>query len=377
MELKIINNLRNAFNGNNITESILLSHPYFQYLLNDLKIRYKIDSKRGLILLKYSINSPKNIREVMESRGLILDFKNRFKIAHMGFLRFFNIEETENTSLKIIKNIVNNGRWFEKLDGSCIGIWFKNNQWNISTMGTIDGKAQMNLSINSINFKDFIFKHFGKKIKTLNTNYDYTFEITSQENKIVIDYDKPELKILTIRNNNIELSYDDLHRESIRCGFELPKEFKFNSFDEVTNFIHSKEDFEGLVFVSNNYIDGMNKWRVKYKTPWYYSKHREKNKSKYEIFYDLLMNNKTSDNVPEEYINFLKKVDIIKSVDSFYNEIYTNNKKDFAMKAKQHPFSSYLFYKYNKNKNITFLEWISMNKKKYGIKHTMKSILLS
>lgn len=330
----------------------LTNEPY------SLKIDEKTINGVDYILFKYDqINSDFNNDIVKECRGIIFR-KNDWKVVCFPFKKFFNYGEFYADSIDFSTAKVQ-----EKVDGSIIKLWNDNNNWIISTNGKIDasdatnqiGKTFKNLFIESLKnhldndekkYNDF-FNLINESLKN-GKNYTYMFEMVHPFNKIVIPYSKPDVRHIGTRDND---TYEELN---INIGIEKPKEYIFNSFDDVLNMSKSLPyDEEGYVVVDANWN------RVKVKSPAYLAVHHLKNNGiiSAKRVIEIVLKNEQSEVLalfPEytEYFNNIIdifnefKLNIINEINRIKNmKFYT--KKDFAMVVTKIKLSDFFFKVYD------------------------------
>lgn len=257
MELKIVNFIKSHSNW----EELLTSSPY--------NLSIKRDGK--LILFKYNqIDSDFNEEICCEARGLILE-EGTWKVVRMAFKKFFNIGESYAAKIDWDTAVAT-----EKIDGSIISVFFYDNKWRIATNSTIDAfKAELN-GVGP-------YKTFGElfesvlplyNFKSLSGNYCYTFELVSPYNKVVIDYPKTKVYLLSIRNllTFEEVPEMDMMDFSAHMNVDRPQGYNLNNEDDYRQLVASMpEGHEGIV------VRDENGERVKIKTLLYFEMHKAKN----------------------------------------------------------------------------------------------------
>ena len=197
---------------------------------------------------------------VQEARGLILD-KNADVVAY-PFKKFFNSEEPLAAEIDW-----NSAFSTFKIDGSLIIVFYYHG-WQVATSsGRNASEAPLGNSFTFHNFREL----FGAAATNSNFDFDrldprytYCFELVSKYNKVVINYDMPELYHIFSRNNLT------LEEELIDIGVRKPKRFDFNSKRDYQELIRRMEDddsVEGIV-VQDKYFN-----RVKMKTQSYVRRH--------------------------------------------------------------------------------------------------------
>ena len=175
----------------------------FQKLTEVYGIRVKDYPEHELVVLNYDqINSPKMEPVVQECRGLILDYA--LNVVCRPFDRFFNYGEAETDKTDLTEYT-----YFPKLDGSLIKVYYWNNSWRIATRGTAFAESDVGgwgitfeqLALKAADCKDI--EEFNARCccAMFNTNETYLFELTALENRVVTQYNTPQLTLLSIRNN--------------------------------------------------------------------------------------------------------------------------------------------------------------------------------
>lgn len=209
---------------------------------------------------------------VQEARGIVVDMTNG-DVVCWPFRKFGNWQESYSDKIDW-----GSARILEKVDGSITKLWFdkKQNDWVWSTNGTIFAenapvstslsKSFLTLIQNTINYKDIPFDD-------LNKNNTYIFELTSKDNKVVINYDLSELYYLGTRSNINGKEFDE--SDELFKNFRKPKSYfiKNTSLESVVNLSKTLNQDgnctnEGFVVVDKNFN------RVKVKTEEYLYLHK-------------------------------------------------------------------------------------------------------
>lgn len=144
-----------------------------------------------LMLSKYNLQcggcEMKN-RSVQESRGIIcrLLSSNIWKVEAHAISKFFNKSET---SLVAVPPEDAEITVYEKADGSLINLWWdaRRGNWRFSTSGRLTPAADIQKLLDEIDFP----------FEVLQRDCNYIFELVSKENKIVVNYDRTELRAIT------------------------------------------------------------------------------------------------------------------------------------------------------------------------------------
>ena len=182
--------------------------------LADLGIRVSTDERfPGLFNLKYgSVGVEKANPIVRACRGAVVQKDDDgFSLVAYAFDRFFNLGEAE-------ADVINwsSANVYEKYDGSLIKLFWNGVQWVVSTSGSVGGAG--NVGDSGKSFEELFwdtFRFMRYNAFDLNPDYCYVFELCAPENRIVVKYDEPMLRLLAVRNranNFVELPLGDFSR---------------------------------------------------------------------------------------------------------------------------------------------------------------------
>lgn len=252
------------------------SHSDWKELLQDKPYRLIIKEDEdfpNVYLFKYNIIlSDMNQKISQEARGIILevtensDGSRSTKLLAHSFDKFFNYTEPQG------QLVLENFNWDdysfqEKRDGSLLRLWFYNGKWNVSTSGTIDAhKANMDsVSTSYSSFGDMfdeIFSSYEEDVSVLDEGITYSFEMTSPNNKIVVDYTFDELTLIGMRVNKLNMEIDPVEHNPFK-GIVTAVHYNFSNLDRALGVINTMGNFEGLVLTDSNFN------RVKIKTDEY------------------------------------------------------------------------------------------------------------
>ena len=238
---------------------------YWEQNLQEKPYCLTIKRKDGFISFNYSqIDSDFYNPLVKECRGIILE-EETLKPVCYGFKKFGNYGEG------YVDNINwNTARVQEKIDGSIIKLWNYNDNWNVSTNGTIDAKEAGFVDISDYNSYYDLFmqavNNVGLDFDTLNKDNTYMFELISPFNRVVVPHQNINIVHIGTRNN------ETLQEININIGVNKPREYSFKSIEECIR-IASELPFteEGYVVVDDNWN------RVKVKSPAYVAVHHLRN----------------------------------------------------------------------------------------------------
>lgn len=255
--MKLIKYLRDNFSSG-ISES-LVSH-----FMEEFGVKVKV--KDNLALFKYDQLAVKWTNPIaFECRGTIMAFENNdWEIVSRPFDKFFNMHEFYCTFDE--NNFKNNRREYdivEKLDGSCIQMYYWKNEWHVTTLGTLDTTP---INAGDITFKELFLNLFSLSrmdmTDYLHIDYTYMFELCSWKNRIVTRYKQDKVVLLGARNKHTGtyLSMDYMKQVYKSRGFYFPHSADVNSIDDIAKFVEKKESYndidceypEGFVIYHNN-----------------------------------------------------------------------------------------------------------------------------
>ena len=249
------------------------SHNDWEELLSHDPYNLKISRDDGYIMFKYDqIASDFSYEVVREARGIIFYEQTWDCVCH-PFNKFGNYGESYCPNIDW-----NTASVQEKVDGSFIKVWYHNNEWHVSTNGTIDAfKANLNDNLKFKTFGDLFSAAINHYFQYENWNEavdptcTYMFELVSPFNRVVIPYEKIDCYFLGWRDNRTdkELNPKDCFLSDY---FPIPKRYKLNTLTDVLNAANALPwDKEGYV-VCDEYFN-----RVKIKSPQYVMAHYMRN----------------------------------------------------------------------------------------------------
>ena len=253
-------------------QEFIKAHDNWRDLLSAEPYNLKISEDDGFVLFKYNQIASDFSQEICkEARGLILDSQDNFRVVRYAFKKFFNIDEGFAAHIDWDTAVAT-----EKIDGSIMSVWYARGKWRLSTNGTIDAfKAEL-AGVGP-------YKTFGELFESVlplsnfascKHNFCFTFELVSPYNKVVIDYPKTKVYILSIRNLNTFKEVDDLDMRDFSnyMAVERPQVYNLNNEADYRKLVEQMpEGHEGIVVrdAAGN--------RVKIKTLLYFEMHKAKN----------------------------------------------------------------------------------------------------
>lgn len=216
------------------------------------------DSFINPIVHKPEINSK-------ELRGITYIFdKGKVVKRYLALQKFWNLNQVEESMYSNLKDY----ELFEvedKVDGSlCSFVKLPDGKVVSKTQNSFDNEQTE--MINKIYSKNKDLQNFIEWCEKL--NYSAIFEYVAFSNKIVLNYDEPEVILLKVRNNKT----GEIITNFNSMGLKVSKKESFSNIDEIINLVEKTENKEGWVVTlkspDNEYI------MVKIKTEWYCERHR-------------------------------------------------------------------------------------------------------
>ncbi len=336
--------------------------------LADLGIRVSTDARfPGLFNLKYgSIGVEKADPIVRACRGAVVeevlndgDHSPYFRLVAYAFDRFFNLGEAEADEIDWSSANV-----YEKYDGSLIKLFWNGVQWVVSTSGSVGGAS--NVGDSGKSFEELFwdtFRYMRYNAFELNPDYCYVFELCAPENRIVVKYDEPMLRLLAVRdraNDFVELPLGDFSRV-----FWVAETFDYGSLQLLQAVNARGADHEGFIV-----CDAYGR-RIKVKSDVYVQLHRIRGNGE-PNFSELFLN----DDLDEFLLHFpdyREKFDALRqnldfigwAVENFVREYSQYSQKEFAgIVLENHPQVSGAMFGIRSGKFANFAEYVAQMKPK-------------
>lgn len=162
------------------------------------KYHIRVKEYPDAYVLNYGGKTPKN-NITNECRGLILGRDGR--VISRSFDRFFDYEEAAG-----LPDAWETYQVFTKLDGSIIKIFNHNQLWYISTRHTMYAEGNVNdqmtfkeLCLRTLDMNNSTFQMTCNKF--LNPKCTYICELVAPENRVVVNYDRQKIYLLSVREN--------------------------------------------------------------------------------------------------------------------------------------------------------------------------------
>jgi hypothetical protein len=173
----------------------------FAHFRDDLHLMVKEATDGRRVLFKYDmLDSPLGNPLCQEARGLILDRGDNWKVISWPFKKFFNLGEGHAAPIDLAT-----ARVLEKVDGTCITLYYWEGKWRLQTLGMIDGDGAVNNVFPPTTFAELFYRVLGLcpdcgLSAVLNPKLSYTFELATPYNRIVTRYEKERVVLLSIRD---------------------------------------------------------------------------------------------------------------------------------------------------------------------------------
>jgi hypothetical protein len=348
MELR--NNLINWLNQNGLEP------------LKEMDIRVSTDERfPGLYNLKYgSIMADKADPIVCACRGAVVsEWRGKFRLVAYAFDRFFNAGESQAAEIDWSSANV-----YEKYDGSLIKLFFWDGMWVVSTSGSVGGAGNVGSSGKS--FEELFWETFDYceyRKSDLDSDNCYVFELCAPENRIVVNYSEPQLRLLAVRNrrdNFAELPLCDFAE-----SFDVAESFEFGADELVARVNERGVEHEGFIVCDSNGN------RIKVKSDVYVQLHRVRGNGEPD-FSELFLN----DDLDEFLLHFPEYSDKFNAlrerlseigffVEGFVNLYSGYSQKEFAgIVLENHPNVSGAMFGIRAGKFANFAEYVAQIKPK-------------
>lgn len=220
--------------------------------LERFHIKVSAHSDQPWYILNYDQvhSKPKDHPVVRECRNKVVarQADGTFVVLHQSFYRFFNLSEHAET--KRLHEHPDQVIYQTKHDGSLVGLFWADDQWQIVTRGSW---GQQNMMADSPTYREVILRLLGDRFPN-DTSYCYVFELCSPWNRIVRFYETPQLVLLAAFRPQVlhaEMKDDELDRVAEQLHVSRPETFDIASPDHVHDRIRAlaeaTQGFEGLV----------------------------------------------------------------------------------------------------------------------------------
>ena len=281
----------------------------------------------------------------LELRGLTFDLESGK--AYLSLHKFFNDNENPFTMIEWNENDLLDVR--EKLDGSLIQAFYIDDELFVKTKGTF--KSEQAKMAEEFILKNENYQKFIKFADTLQLRV--YFELISPFNQIVVQYNDTDLRVIQARNkyDGSYVSYNTLKHLADMYKISIAKEYKY-TLSELKKLQESEKNIEGWV-VRNPKYPLETQFR-KFKTLDYFEKHKLLtgnsiaentliqaviNETIDDIISQLDKNSekrKYIESITEKVSHYFDRV--LKEIEELFKIKNTMERKDFAIKYKNHPY---------------------------------------
>lgn len=231
-----------------------------EQLLNTYNLVYRYSTVYpNLIQLCYhQLDTPKN-EITNECRGLILDTANDFKVVSYPFYRFSDYSERADAILDLPSL-----KFFEKLDGSIITLYYYDGEWKVSTKTTPDahgmiyGKDKTYRDSFLESFKNLGYEFPSEEDRNKNFVFEYLYHV--EDVKIGTHFvsqgitSKPKDKISLLMVRELD-TFQELDINLYKDKYELVESYDIESLDIAKNIVKDLDPIlsEGFVIMDKNY----------------------------------------------------------------------------------------------------------------------------
>jgi T4 RnlA family RNA ligase len=322
--------------------------------------------------------------DALEGRGIMFELDSNdqpVRLACRPIHKFFNLNENPST-MNLDLSVDNIKLIMDKADGSLISTYLDHE-------GELQLKSKTSLGSDQVQMAWRALKdepQFREDlIEVTNLGWTVNLEYTGPDNRIVIGYEKPSLRVLNVRNietgeyNNVCYRNEPGHSMFYGHVVDTHKE----SFDLVA--MEDQQGFEGVVVVLHS-----GQW-FKLKTKWYAALHHTKDSinSKRRLFECVIT--EAADDLKAMFFDdpvamgMIKAMEdlvipkfhaVIHAVDKFYTENKDLDRKSYAIKGQQElqrDLFSLAMSKYL-GKEVNYKEWAIKHIEHFGVKDEVKAV---
>jgi RNA ligase len=255
--------------------------------------------------------------------------------------KFFNINEIPENDVKNLQNLKIKKIQYKE-DGSLIQPVLIQGEVFMKTKQSFENpqaKMAQGLVDSDCDLKFFILDLFDQDFQPL-------FELVSPDNKIVLDYQNTELRLIAVRNK--EGNFIDIDKFNYP---QMAQSIENKNLQDLINDCQTKENFEGYVikFIDKNTSTGER--LVKLKSLWYLERHRlVSDADRLSEVFRFILNDKLDDvlmtvskNKRDELLKLQHKIAdyIAKSSKEIYEILQSTKDKDRKVIAQtyiKHPY---------------------------------------
>ncbi|MGI4789894.1 MAG: RNA ligase [Janthinobacterium lividum] len=301
----------------------------------------------NLILFKYSqIASDMSLPIVQESRGVILDERDDWRVVSRGFDKFFNYGEPNAAEIDWATAVVQ-----EKVDGSLCTLYEYAGEWHVATTGNPDAGGRVNDSDNIFSrlFWETLQSYLGDaSLTALNLPIDqcFLFELTTPHNRVIVNHIQAGLTLLAVRHR-VTGEWLKPSETTFAQFVPIVREFPLQSFSDIQATFETMSPLEQEGYVV---VDAHGN-RVKVKHPGYVALHHMKDGMTEKSMLEVIQRGEVPEvtvhfpNLAESFNRIKTQYDTLAAeIDAAYVPIKSiETQKDFAAQALAYSFSSALF----------------------------------
>lgn len=212
--------------------------------------------------------------DALECRGIMFEVTEEgcnakpIRLASLPFEKFFNIQENPKTTELDLSTIVEIA---DKADGSLITTFMHNGELRLKTKGSL--ASEQAVTSMKLLKKDENLAFREELIKAEQLGCTVICEFCAPENRIVLSYETPHLKVLGVRNrgDGSYVNFNDIDAEHF--PETLKRWTKIITVDDPEAYINSIDDMQGVEGVVFKLSSGQ---RIKKKCSWYLALHHTK-----------------------------------------------------------------------------------------------------
>lgn len=349
----------------------------------ELGVYPKLSDCKRFVNLDYDQIEAKNGHTVVEEcRGLVISKphgetfsddlmeKGEFQIVARPMRRFYHFESAFAPSLEVSSVFV-----MEKLDGSCIKVWWNpfDNEWRIGTRGT----STANIKIGGMHKdSEFTFTTLFKQVvkdfelftQELDKTKTYVFELCSLYNQVVVAYPESFITLLAVIETAIGKE-ENIWNLPDSQFYNKVKRFSLSSKEEMFKFLLEQDPskFEGFVLMDKHHN------RAKCKHPGYENLNGLKTAlNSYRNILSLILMGKLDDVLPlvsgeieKECLRLQEAVRVFihNGEHVWLNAPKFESRKDFALWCKENKLNISLFVLLYEKKVESFKDAVVNNPK--------------
>jgi hypothetical protein len=301
----------------------------------------------NLILFKYSqIASDMSLPIVQESRGIILDENDDWRVVSHAYDKFFNYGEPNAAEIDWATAIVQ-----EKVDGTLCTVYEYAGQRHVATTGTPDAGGPVNNGeiIFAALFWETLGLYLGEDWEIPpweSSDWCYLFELTTPQNRVVVNHQAASLTLLGVRDR-VSGAWVPASETTMARVVPLVREFPLQSFADIDATFDSMDPLQQEGYVV---VDTLGN-RVKVKHPGYVALHHMKDGMTQKSILEVIQRGE----VPEVTVHFPELAEAFNAVKSQYDALasaidaaylpikFIETQKEFAAEALVFPYSAALF----------------------------------